>query len=960
MLSRSVRLMFSGSVLLGLTAAIQPVFAQEKIEAVYVTGTRITTPGTSSSSPISSISAEEIKSSQPIAVEEFFKGLPAAVPAIGPGVNNGTGGGATIDLRGLGANRTLVLLNGRRLVPFDLSGRVDTNSIPIALLSRVDLLTGGASVVYGADAVSGVVNFNLKRNFTGVDLSTSYGVSGEHDAKRHRTDLTVGSALADGRGNVALSIGTTKSDPLMAGERDIGKTTLSSTTGLFAGSGTTFPGAITVAKALTGSGALNGSWQIDPASGKLVQPVVGYNTNPLNYFITPLDRTQATALGNFKINDHAEVYSEFFYTNSKVNAQLAESGTFGNTYNMPIGNPFIPEPARAQICDQRGIPAAQCVVGNTTLVPIVSSRRFIELGPRFQTYDNKSFQYTVGVKGDVAMDWTYDAYWSRGTADQVQSRKNWGSLSKVTQALNAVNTTTCLTNTNGCVPLNIWGPLGSITPAMLNYINLSTLLTQSVQQDVASATLAGDFGNKIVSPFSGGSPINMSINAEQRTVSAGTISDQPSQIQAEVLGTGAPTPDRHGELKLREYATEIIIPLVKDMPFMKAIGMEVGYRQTQFSSGGKSTDYGSYKYGGDWEPIANFRFRGMAQKATRAPNVNELFAPQTTGLSNLAVDPCQAALINTGAANTAGTLSNLCRLTGVPAASIGAVPVPSSGQINNLAGGNPNLGPEVAKTKTLGFVWEPIPKLAISLDYYKIAITNAVSSPSTTDVLDGCYNTKFNPTLEFNSSCAGIGRNPANGSLNGADSKGVFTASSNLGKQNTSGFDLNVAYRFTAKQMNLDPAMGSFDISMAVTQVRTNEIQPLPTSINRDCLGYYSSACGVPNYKTKWNQRSSWNVSNFVFGYNWRHVSGMVVEPGAGTFLPAYSKVDAYDYVDLSAVYNYSKNLRFSLSVANAANKQPPLVGNTIATTSTNGGDTFPQAYDTVGRYFTFGASLKF
>ena len=159
-MSRTLRLMFSSSVMLGLAVAAQPAFAQEKMEVVQVTGTRITTPGTSSNSPISSITAEEIKSSQPVAVEEFFKGLPAAVPAIGPGTNNGTGGGATIDLRGLGTNRTLVLVNGRRLVPFNLGGVVDTNSIPIALLSRVDIFTGGASVVYGADAVSGVVNFN--------------------------------------------------------------------------------------------------------------------------------------------------------------------------------------------------------------------------------------------------------------------------------------------------------------------------------------------------------------------------------------------------------------------------------------------------------------------------------------------------------------------------------------------------------------------------------------------------------------------------------------------------------------------------------------------------------------------------------------------------------------------------------------------------------------------------------
>jgi outer membrane receptor protein involved in Fe transport len=452
----------------------------------------------------------------------------------------------------------------------------------------------------------------------------------------------------------------------------------------------------------------------------------------------------------------------------------------------------------------------------------------------------------------------------------------------------------------------------------------------------------------------------MSFSGEQRTVSAGTVSDAPSQINAEVLGTGAATPDRSGIFRLREYAVEALVPVLKDKPFANVVNLELGYRQTEFTTNGNSQNYGSWKYGGEWEAVKSLRFRGMMQKATRSPNVNELFAPQVTGLSNLATDPCQLKLTNTADANKAGTLSNLCRLTGVPGSELGSLPSPSSGQINNLAGGNPNLGPEEAKTKTLGFVWEPIPKLAVTLDYYKISIEKAVSSPSTTDILDGCYSTAFNPTLEFNASCALIGRNTQNGTLNGADSKGVFTASSNLGNQHTSGYDLNVAYRFGAKALNLDPKYGNFDVSFAMTQVETNLFQATPTSVNRDCLGFYSTACGIPNYKRKFSQRTTWSVSDFVFGYNWRYVSKMIEEPGGADFLPAFASVPAYSYVDLSAVWNYSKNLRLNFSIANAGNKQPPLVGNTITTTSTNGGNTFPQAYDTVGRYFTFGASLKF
>lgn len=962
-ISRAVRLSL---LVAGVGAFVQPTMAQEqeKPAVVEVTGTRITSPGITSNSPISSITAAEIQSTQPVAVEEFFKALPAAVPAIGQGTNNGTGGAATIDLRGLGSNRSLVLINGRRLVPYNLNGTVDTNAIPIALLSRVDLVTGGASVVYGADAVAGVANFNLKRNFTGVDLTTSYGASAdERDAKRRRTDLTMGSSLADGRGNVVLSIGKTTSDPLTQGERSFGQASLSSVDGKPSGSGTTVPSAFSTGIGPGGTTALSGAWQINPATGRLVQPVETFNFNPQNYYVTGLDRSQATALGNFKINDYADVYSEVFYTNSKVASALASTGTFGNTFQVPIGNPYIPQPAREQICARRGIPAANCVAGNNTMVPLLVNRRFTELGPRYNNFDNKTLQYTIGVKGDLVMDWTYDAYWSRGTSDQTQSRINWGSLAKVGQALNALSTTACVNPANGCVPLNVFGAGGSITPQQAAFINQSALLLQSVQQDVAQISVSGNLGDKIRSPLAQ-DPIAVSLLAERRNVSAATQSDAASQIQGEVLGTGAPTPDRRGNFTLKEYAVEMFVPLIKDMPFVRTLNAELGYRESEFSVASQSRSYGSWKAGGEWAPVKSLRVRGMVQKATRAPNVNELFAPAVTGLSNLATDPCQGSNINQAQANTAGTLSNLCRLTGVPVSEIGSLPAPSAGQINNLGGGNPELGPESAKTKTIGFVFEPMPRLALSLDYYQIDIDQAVSSPSTTDILDGCYSATLNPGRTLNQFCGMIGRNTINGTFNGNESRGVMTPLSNLGKQSTSGVDLNAAYRLAASQLGLDARYGSLDLSIGANFVDKYEYQATPNSLNRDCLGFYSIACNnivaSPVYKRKFNQRTNWNMGAWSVGYNWRYLSGVTEEPGGASFLPAFSRIDAYHYVDLNAGWSVTKNIRLNLSVTNLFDKKPPVVGNTIGGTSANSGNTFPQNYDVVGRYITLGASIKF
>ncbi len=945
------------ALLTSQSAFAQQAAAVEKTDKVEVTGTRIKTPGAVSNSPISSVAEEEIKSAQPIAVEEFIKLLPAAVPAIGAGTNNGGNGGATIDLRGLGPNRTLVLLDGRRIVPFNLNGTVDTNAIPIALLQRVDLVSGGASAVYGADAISGVVNFVLKKDFKGIDFSTSYGTSSENDANRNRTDLTVGAGFDNGKGNVAMSVGFTESRPLRQDKRSIGLAALSSTTGVEQGSGTGVPVLLGV---VGGAPTLSGTRQIDTTTGQIVPVFATYNFNPDNYYQTPLNRKQITALGNYVVNSHAELYAQVLYTRSDVTLQLAPSGSFLNVYNVPIGNPYIPAAARAQICAATGISAANCVVGNTTEFRTSLGRRFVELGPRLNPYSTKLLQTTAGIKGDIVDNWTYDAYWSYGESDQIQKRINWGSLSKLQQALRAVSTTACTNAANGCVPLNIFGAAGSITPAMLNFINLSAIQLQNVQQQVASASASGDFDNAFKSPFAK-APISAAFGTEYRKATAGNQSDAASQIQGEILGAGAPLPDRTGTFTLKEIFAETNIPLVTGAPFARKIALELGYRRSEFATT-TSNSYGTYKYGGEWEPVDGLRFRSMAQRATRAPNVNELFAPLVTGLSNRAIDPCQLALINTAQANTPGTLSNLCRLTGVPSAAVGNLPSPSAGQINNLTGGNPSLGPEQADTRTVGFVWQPkeVRNFSLSVDFYDIKLSKAVSSQSVTDVLDGCYSAAFNPGFTLNAACAQVGRSPVTGTFNGVDARGVFTPASNLGTQRTSGVDLNINYGFALKDLGADAKLGKVDLSLSANQVSKYEAQPTPSSINRNCLGYYSVACGAPNVKTKFNQRTAWTVNDLVVSYNWRHISAVAVEPLAGTFFPAYSTIGSYDYVDLGAAWKFTKNVRFNLSINNVFDKAPPSVGNTISGTGVNSGNTFPQNYDVIGRYYTVGVNVKF
>ncbi len=959
-LAESVRLALGIGLVAGAMAAGNSVWAQdtdeeeaELADRIVVTGTRIVSPGLVSSSPISSVSEEELQFRQSASIEDVVRELPAAVPALGPGTNNGSPGGSTVNLRGLGSNRNLVLINGRRIVPFNLSGQVDTNIVPVALMDRVDLVTGGASAVYGADAVSGVINFVMRSDFEGLELASFYGMSEEGDADRTRTDVIFGANSGDGRGNVTFALSYTDIEPLLMGERDIGQFSFNSTTGNPGGSSA---GAPTFSVLPIGADGASVLAQYDPALGRFSPDNLElYNFNPVNFYQGALERTQATGLGHFEITPAAEVYGEFIYMDNIRKAQLAESGTFFNNWNIPVGNPFLTDAARAQVCAQGGIPDADCVAGSAEEVTMQARRRFKELGPRLNDFENDVFQYTLGMRGEITDTWSYDAYYTYGKAQQVQTRGNWGSLSRVQQALRAVDPDTCLDPSNGCVPLNLFGEVGSITDEMLGFINLSSLLSQEVEQEVFAVSFAGDLGG-LQSPFAD-APIGVAAGAEYRELSASTQSDQASQIDSEVLGTGAPTPDRSGSFDLTEFYVEMLAPLGAGVTF------EGGYRYTDFSvGGGGSTSYDSWKAGLSWEAADGVLLRSMLQRATRAPNVNELFAPQVTGLSNLGTDPCQGNLINRADADTPGTLSNLCRQTGVPLGAIGSLPEPAAGQINVLSGGNPELGPEDADTITAGVVWQPtfVDALTVTVDYYRIELNDQISSPSTTDILDQCYSPSLNPNFEFNEACALVLRSPIGGDLNAGDAPGVVTALGNTGQTKTEGIDVGASY-----SMPLPSDWGNLSFNLNLTRVLDWEFRDNPASDSRDCLGFYSVACNDATgagliHKLRFNQRTTWTMGDYDLSLNWRYMGGLSVEPGSGTWLDEYSSIGRIHYFDLAGAWRINENVRLNLTINNLLDRDPPNVGDTIGSTAANSGNTFPQFYDVIGRFYTLGVNVSF
>ncbi|WP_448582842.1 TonB-dependent receptor plug domain-containing protein [Thermaurantiacus sp.] len=954
-LSRAALRGGAASLALSIGFLAAPAFAQSTAatadapDTIIVTGTRIARPNIEQSSPVSVIDETEISFRQPLAAEEFLRELPGVAPNIGPGVNNGTNGSAQIDLRGLGSNRNLVLLDGRRVVPATTAGVVDLNNIPVALLERVDVLTGGASTQYGADAIAGVVNFVTRRNFTGVDSSTNVGLAEEGDGRIFRTDLTVGASFDDGRGNAVLSIGYSDSNPVLQGDRPWGAVSLSSTTGLPQGSATATPA--TILFPFTAA--------VNPEEGRLDRGrTVNYNFNPLNVYQTPLERYSIFAKASYEVSDQVEVYGQAQYVKSVVDQQIAPSGTFFSTVNLPISNPFLTPTMREQLCAGYGISPEACATAATVTNPnapgyierpIQIGRRFTEAGPRRTNFATDMFQVTAGARGPLTDSIDWDIYFSYGESERTNTSTGQGLRSRLQQALRATSRTTCVDPSNGCVPINLFGADGTITPAMFDFLNVATFSFNKQQFTTIQGTLSGDFG--YTSPLAE-NPVAFAFGGEYRKYKGATGGDGLSRQSGEVLGAGAPALPIVGEYDTREFFGELNAPLISGRPLFQELTIEGGVRYADYSTSGGNLTYNA---GGGWAPFEGVRFRGNYARAVRAPNLGELFQPQVTFLTNRTVDPCQLAL---PLANP--TVRAICeeqlRLVGAPLSLIGSIPAPIAGQINATSGGNPDLDPEKGTTWSAGVVVSPrfLPNFTATVDYYNIRVADAISSPSQADIIDGC----FGQTDPRDPRCLSIRRNPLTGGLSGPNDTtfGPFLGSSNLGKIATDGIDWSLSWR-----TELGPT--TFGISMIGNYTFSNKFQATPTSPNRECAGYYSISCGpiLPTLSFQLRPTLSLKTGTDI-SLRWRYIDGVELEPlvNKATIFDAYESIDAYNYFDLAIAQQIGENVRITFSVENLADKDPPVVGNTVGTTAFNSGNTYPTTYDAIGRKYRLGVNLRF
>ena len=970
----------------GSMGVTSPVLAQqaEPIEEVLITGSRIRRPGLVSSSPITSVGSLQIEQQQEVTIEKVIRDMPFSIPGDGQNVNNGTAGAATINLRGLGPQRNLVLMNGRRMTPYNYAGQVDVSSIPLALVERIDVITGGASAVYGSDAIAGAMNVVLKNDFEGVDLQVNRSETGDNDGTTDSISLTLGSSLAEGRGNVAFNLSWSERKPVLLGQRFLGTLGIDTASGanyaeFLAGQGpapSAIAGCVGPDAVASGGSTTAIPTRVELSAGGSVGQFLEnrtlytgnagtglgarggcsvFNFNPYNYYQTPNERYNATLIGNYEFSEKLDVYSQMSFTDSTVAQQVAPSGTFGASFDVPMYNPLWPAAAKAEVlavANQRlasGVlkpgtnwkdTNANGVVDSADTLRMRLRRRTVELGARSEQFDTEQFTFLTGARGELFGDWNYDASFQYGETNRTTVRAGYTNLTNIQNALMTKDGVNCENGDSSCVPIDLFGGFGTITPAMAAYAQAIALQQQKYDQTILNFNVDGPI-DAIVMPGAE-TPLAVSLGYEKRLENGSLEPDEclklaPASCQGGAGGNLLPI---SGGYKVDELYFEANLPLIEGMNFVDSLNLDIGARSSDYDTVGSVE---TWKAGLNWTVNEQLLVRVMQQDATRAPNIGELFSPVTRGLSNATLDPCSVANNSIDS-----KLSSLCVASGMLAAQVGTVQDIISGQIQAFAGSDPTNPPnaEQADTTTVGFVWTPdfdfFDNFVLSVDYYDIKVNDTIGSFSAQEILDSCY------VLGDLESCGKIKR--VNGDLLD-DTAGVILYTTNLSYAQAEGVEIG----FNVSK-DLGGNMGSLTFSGNINKYLTAQSLSSPTVPVIDCKGFVGTSCD-PVSELRWVQNTTWDWNDLSVNLQWRHIGSVDVERPevAGTFA-AFRSIDDYNYWDLFVSYNFwDDRVKLSAGIQNLTDEDPPVLGNELGDTSSNSGNTFPSNYDPLGQVYTVG-----
>jgi outer membrane receptor protein involved in Fe transport len=979
----------------------------ETVTEVIVTGSRLAARGFKAPTPVTVIGAEEISLSGTQNVETLLNDTPQFLGSQnnGPTANTVPGGTATLNLRGFGAQRNLVLVNGRRYTITGPDQTTDINTVPAALIKRVETVTGGSSAVYGSDAITGVVNFIMKDDFQGVELTGEARGDTHTKTATYTGDLTVGTNFADDRGNVVVALnyldrgGYTRGDrggwavPSMADgcvtassfSKDRpgtpmavpgGQTCLSAggRPGLiFGGSGTipngrfvpvgspSSPG-LTAALAAAGLGGMTGRGFTFNDAGTTARPAVtpgdDYDLGPAAYLVIPQRRWMANASAHYDFNPHVTGYAEAHYSNNRVSMQLPPSGIGGNfllNTNNPYLTPQLQEVLRQ--LDLLEVGTVRVTNGTSTMTTTAGdglavlnvNRRLPDVGNRTNTADRSAYRSAIGFRGDLGSvsegflrNLKYDTYYTYTRTTDTSISGGAASLSKFQAGLLSVG---------GAPPvLNIFGANLSKAGAASIAVT-STNYTES-QQQVLSGSLAGE----LFDTWAG--PIDFSAGAEYRKASARFVPDS-FLASGDVSGFNAALPTKGSE-SVKEVYGEVRVPLLQDSPLGKRASANGAFRYSDYDLKGVGGVW-TYSAGGEYAPISDITFRGQFQHAIRAPNVGELFGGNTTSGPS-AVDPCSS---RQPTAQQTAAVRAVCVATGVPTAAVFTLAVQPNTFINQVSGGNPNVGPEKSDTTTFGVVFQPrfLPGLAFSVDYFKINLDGAIAplGGGISNTLNLCYNIVQDASSEF---CKAITRDPLTGQI--AAPGYVTTTNGNTGGLKTSGVDFDGSYRF-------DLAWGPFgdssrfEIGSNVTytdEFTGTPVQALPASKNY-CVGAFGPTCGQPIPRWKSISRVTWRSGPATLSLRHRYIGEVTVDtyllpkrlgataPDKATLTTPVIK--GQSYFDLTGAFDVNDDVTLTAGVRNLFDKDPPIVGS-----SAPANNTWSATYDVEGRVLYASVTARF
>ena len=932
--------------------------APATVEEIVVTGSRLTRTDLTAPSPTTVVGEMEIKQSGNVTLEKTLNQFPQLASGNTSTVNNGGGSGVlTANLRGLGSTRTLVLVNGRRFIPANSAADVDLASIPDTLIKRTEIITGGASAVYGSDAIAGAVNFILKDNFEGFEASGQYGVTDRGDAKSKKLDLTMGANLDGGRGNVAMSLSYTKQDPITQNDRDFSKTPLGEVNGalVYSGSGS-IPGtrvplsatqrAQLVGVNLTPGGTCTSVTGIRFGANGVVlpycQPEDTYNYAPFNLLQRPLERYNVSTISHYNLTDHVTAYAEAFFVNSRNNSILAPDsftpvtpGAASSTLLVPnyASNAALTPALRQFFVDN----AAIFDPNRTGTASVVGGgRRANELGTRNSFYERQSYEITTGLRGDFdVMDhtWRWDAFYQymrNRTDTHNEGTINQTRLSQGLDAIvNSAGQVVCRSGAQGCVPVSIFG-LGSISAASGNFLSYDSEDHDIFERQVAGGSLSGTLFTLPAGP------VAVAAGAEYRK---DQYASSPSAFDLNGEYGAASSNALKGSFDVKEVFGELRVPILADLPFVKTLAVEGAARYSDYSSIGGVF---AWKAGGEYAPIEWVRFRGAYNRAIRAPNIAELYAARAQGFTG-GTDPCATAQ------KPSAAQKQLCIAQGVPAADIETFTQATLG-LTQESGGNPNLTEEKSSTFTIGAVISPpiIPRLNITVDYFNVEVKNAITTINAQQTLNDCFS-----NLNLSSvTCQAIKRLPS-GQIDF-----VRTSNSNIGQLKVRGVDAQVDYRLPLPSALELGGPANLSLTAVASWLFERSTQVLANQKPQDCAGFYGAGCSsgtggfiTPDFKL--NLSANYASGDVTLRLAARMIGELELYPTATNVV---KKVDPTWYVDCSFAVNVTKQVSLFGGVNNLLDKQPPILGTTLV----GDANTDVSLFDTLGRRYFMGARLRF